>query len=138
MQDLFLVDIVQSLTDLTDNRAGFWILKAVAFPHLLQKLPISAELDQQINVILILEVAIKRRNVPMIEVKLYAELPCDLVHILLLPDLLLGHDFHGAKEASLLVNHHHHLPELPFAHLLADYEVAFANFLYCFLGFEGD
>ncbi len=119
MYDLFLVDVVESLADLTNDWAGLWIFEAMTFPHLLQQLPVSTELNQQIDVILVLEVAIKRCNVPMVQIKLYAELSCYLIHILLFPDLLLGHDFHGAKETSLLVDHHHHLPKLPLAHLLA-------------------
>lgn len=105
----------------------------MAFSHLLQKLTISAELNQQIDVVLIFEIAVERSNVPMIEVKLYAKLSCYLVHILLFPDLLLGHDFHGTKEARLPVDHHHHLTELTLAHLLADYEIALADFLYYLL-----
>lgn len=69
----------------------------------------------------------------MIKVKLYTQLPCYLVDILLFSNLLLGHDFHGAKEARLLVDHHHHLTKLTLAHLLANYEIALADFLYYFL-----
>lgn len=65
MYDLFLVDVVESLADLANDWAGLCILEAVAFPHLLQQLSISAELNQQVNVILVLEIAVKRRNVAM-------------------------------------------------------------------------
>lgn len=58
MQDLFLVDVVESFADLTDDRAGLRILEAMTFPHLLQKLSISTKLDKQIHVVLIFEVAV--------------------------------------------------------------------------------
>lgn len=60
---------------------------------------------------------------------MYGELTCNLVGILLLPDLLLAHDLHPAQEACQLVAHEHHLPELAFAHLLPYCEVSLGKLL---------
>lgn len=55
---LLFVDIVQSFTDLSDDRASVCLLHPMALPQQLKKLPSSTVLNQQIDILLVLEVSI--------------------------------------------------------------------------------
>jgi hypothetical protein len=96
MDDLLLVDVVESFADLPDDWAGIGVLHPVRLPEQLQQLSASAVLNEQVYVLLVLEVAVERSHVSMVEEELNAQLSCDLIHVLLLPDLLLGHHLHAA------------------------------------------
>jgi hypothetical protein len=63
----------------------------------------------------------------MLEVELDAEFTCNLIDVLLLSDLFLRHYLHPAKETSFLVDHHHHLAELPLPHPAPNREVCLAE-----------
>lgn len=89
MYDLLFVNVIQSLADLSNDGTGVCLLHSVVLSEQLQQLPASAILNQQINILLVLEVAIEGCDVTMIEVELNAELSCDLIDILFLADLLL-------------------------------------------------
>ena len=83
------MNVIESLADLSNDGTGVCLLHPVVLSEQLKQLPASAILNQQVHVLLILEVAIERCNVAMVEVELNAEFSCDLIHVLLLPDLLL-------------------------------------------------
>jgi hypothetical protein len=61
------------------------------------------------------------------KVKLNAEFSCDLVHVFLGFYLLFRHYFHAADETCFFVLTEHYFTKLAFAHLLADYEIRFAE-----------
>lgn len=89
MYDLLLVDVIQSFADLSNDRTCVCLLHPVILSEQLQQLPASAILNQQVHILFVLEVAIERGDITMIEVELNTELSCDLIHILFLADLLL-------------------------------------------------
>jgi hypothetical protein len=105
MDDLFLVDIVQSLAYLSDDWGSIGFLHAMAFPQHLQQLPSCAVFNQEIHILLVLEVPVERSNVAVVEVELNAEFTGNLIHVLFLSYLFLRHDFHATQEACLFVLH---------------------------------
>jgi hypothetical protein len=66
MDDLLLMDVVKSFADLSDNGTCFCIFHAIVLPQELEKLASSTVFDQQIDVFLILKVAIERSNISVI------------------------------------------------------------------------
>jgi len=123
MDDLLLMDVVQSFTNLSDDRTYVLFLHSSGFSEPFEELAIRAKLYQKVDVLGVLEVAIERSDVPVLEVELNAELPGDLILIFLGLYLLLGHRLHAAEETCQLVLDDHHFTELPFAHSLANLEV---------------
>ena len=83
MDDLLLMDVVQSLAYFSDDWAYVLFLHSPGLPEFLEKLAICAELYQEIDVLGVLEVAIERSYVSVLKVELNAELPGDLAFILL-------------------------------------------------------
>ena len=135
VDDLLLVDVVQSLTDLPDDRTAVGLLHPVGLPQGLQQLPPRRVLHKQVHVLLVREVPIEWRYVAVRQVELDAQLTGHLTLVLLLTDLLLAHNFHGAQEARPLVHHHHHLAELPLPQLLTHHEVTLAKLMHILLLF---
>lgn len=95
----------------------------MGLPQPLEKLPIGAEFHKKVEVVLVFEVSVEGSDEPMFQEELDAQLPRNLAHVFLLPDLALGHHLHAAEEASGAVDYHHYLAELPLAHASADREV---------------
>lgn len=60
VDDLLAVDVVQSFADLPQDGTGLALLQPVRLPQALQQLPVGAELHQQVEVELVLEVAVER------------------------------------------------------------------------------
>ena len=71
------------------------------------------------------EVAVQGCHIPMRKIELDTEFSSYLPHVLLIPNLLLLHNFESAEEASLLMAHNHDLSELTLAELLPDQEIRF-------------
>ncbi len=124
MDDLLLVDVVEALADFADDGTAVGLLHAVGLPEGLQQLSVGAELDQQVDVVLVCEVPVEGGHVAVRQVELDRQFPRHLVLVLLLPDLLLAHHLQSAQETRRLVLHQHHFSELAFTHLLPDREVA--------------
>ena len=127
MDDLFFVDVVQSLADLADYRADLGLLHSSGFAEFLEELSVSAELDEKVDVFGVLEVAVEGSDVAVGQVELNGKLTGDLVVVLLGLYLLLFHHLHPAEETCQFVLHQHHLTKLSLAHLLADLEIRFCE-----------
>ena len=113
MNDELLVNIVDPLDDLPNDQTCLLFLHPSLLPQFLQKLSVGTELQKQIYVFLVLKVSVKRSDVPVDEVELDTQLPCNLAHVLLLTNLLLLHDFHSTEKPRFLMLNQSHLAELP-------------------------
>lgn len=105
MNNALLVDVVQPLADLFDNRTHLRILHPAVLPQQTQQLSVRAVLHQQVHVLFVTEVAVEGRDVAMGQVEIYAQLSRDLVLVALLPDLLLRHYLQAHQKTCLLVLH---------------------------------
>lgn len=103
MDDQLLMNVVDTLTDLPYNFGNILLIHALLPAQSLQKLSTRAELDQQVELSLILEVTIELCYVPVLEVELNAEFPSNLLYVLLFPDLLLLHDLEPADPSRQLM-----------------------------------
>lgn len=123
MNNKFLVYIINPLTNLPDNPRNIFLIHPPLSPQLLQKLPSSTELDQQINIFLIFEISIQTSNISMLEVKLDAQFSGDLASVVLLLYLLFLHCFYAAEPTGLFVASQCHLTKLPLAHFFPQGEI---------------
>lgn len=123
------MNVVDTLAYLPHDNSHILLIHPSFTPKFLQQLPSRTELNQQIYIFLVLEIPIQASNIPVLEIKLYAELSSNLANIVFLPDLLLLHDLEPTDPASLLMPDEHHLAELPLAHFLPHGEVCHLEFL---------
>lgn len=83
MYDLLSVDVIKAFTDLSDDRTDVWLFHSAVFTDHFEKLSISTELNEEVDVLLVLEVPVERTDIPVVEVELDAQLASDLVFVFL-------------------------------------------------------
>lgn len=131
MNDLFLMDVIESFANFSDDRAAICLFHSMGFPEGLKQLSASCELHKEVNIFLIGKIAVEGRNIPVGKVELNAEFSCYLILVFLFLNLFLMHDFHGTEKTCVFVNHHHDLAELTFSHFLTHDKVTLFE-LWCF------
>jgi len=103
MYDSLPVKIFGSVADLQNDLLGFILGKALALLDSVVELAVTAQLQEEVDVFLVAEVAVHASDVEVVQEALYFQLADDLVLQLLILQYTLVNYLYCAREAQLHV-----------------------------------
>lgn len=115
VEDFVLVKVPNSFEDLFDNESRGLLAKLLLLFEEPIELPVASQLLEQVQVLLIIEVAIHGDDIGMADKRADLDFPEHLGHELLLLNPVLLDGFHGVEEPRPPMADHHHVAELALA-----------------------
>ncbi len=126
MDDRFLVEVFEALSNLLHDLNGLLLGQLPLLLDLLER-AIRQQLHDEVEMVLVVKVAVERSAVAVVEIALQLYLPCDVLLHLQLSDLFLRHLLYHANEAELLLLRNEDLAEGTLAQLIHQLEVIYCN-----------
>ena len=126
MDDRFLVEVFEALSNLLHDLNGLLLGQLPLLLDLLKR-AVRQQLHDEVEMVLVVKVAVERSAVAVVEITLQLYLPCDVLLHLQLSDLFLRHLLNHANEAQLLLLSNKDLAEGTLAQLIHQLEVIYCN-----------
>lgn len=126
MDDRFLVEVFEALSNLLHDLNGLLLGQLPLLLDLLKR-AVRQQLHDEVEMVLVVKVAVERSAVAVVEIALQLYLPCDVLLHLQLFDLFLRHLLNHANEAQLLLLSNKDLAEGTLAQLIHQLEVIYCN-----------
>lgn len=126
MDDGFLVEVLEALSNLLHDLNGLLLGQLPLLLDLLER-AVRQQLHDEVEMVLVVKVAVERSAVAVVEIALQLYLPCDVLLHLQLSDLFLRHLLYHANEAELLLLRNKDLAEGTLAQLIHQLEVIYCN-----------
>ena len=126
MDDRFLVEVFEALSNLLHDLNGLLLGQLPLLLDLLKR-AVRQQLHDEVEMVLVVKVAVERSAVAVVEIALQLYLPCDVLLHLQLSDLFLRHLLNHANEAQLLLLSNKDLAEGTLAQLIHQLEVIYCN-----------
>jgi hypothetical protein len=126
VDDRFLVEVFEALSNLLHDLNGLLLGQLPLLLDLLER-AIRQQLHDEVEMVLVVKVAVERSAVAVVEIALQLYLPCDVLLHLQLSDLFLRHLLYHANEAELLLLRNEDLAEGTLAQLIHQLEVIYCN-----------
>lgn len=126
MDDGFLVEVFEALSNLLHDLNGLLLGQLPLLLDLLER-AVRQQLHDEVEMVLVVKVAVERSAVAVVEIALQLYLPCDVLLHLQLSDLFLRHLLYHANEAELLLLRNKDLAEGTLAQLIHQLEVIYCN-----------
>ena len=126
MDDRFLVEVFEALSNLLHDLNGLLLGQLPLLLDLLER-AVRQQLHDEVEMVLVVKVAVERSAVAVVEKALQLYLPCDVLLHLQLSYLFLRHLLYHANEAELLLLRNKDLAEGTLAQLIHQLEVIYCN-----------
>ena len=126
MDDRFLVEVFEALSNLLHDLNGLLLGQLPLLLDLLKR-AVRQQLHDEVEMVLVVKVAVERSAVAVVEITLQLYLPCDVLLHLQLSDLFLRHLLNHANEAQLLLLSNKDLAEGTLTQLIHQLEVLYCN-----------
>ena len=126
MDDRFLVEVFEALSNLLHDLNGLLLGQLPLLLDLLKR-AVRQQLHDEVEMVLVVKVALERSAVAVVEITLQLYLPCDVLLHLQLSDLFLRHLLNHANEAQLLLLSNKDLAEGTLTQLIHQLEVLYCN-----------
>ena len=126
MDDGFLVEVLEALSNLLHDLNGLLLGQLPLLLDLLER-SVRQQLHDEVEMVLVVKVAVERSAVAVVEIALQLYLPCDVLLHLQLSDLFLRHLLYHANEAELFLLRNKDLAEGTLAQLIHQLEVIYCN-----------
>ncbi len=126
MDDRFLVEVFEALSNLLHDLNGLLLGQLPLLLDLLER-AIRQQLHDEVEMVLVVKVAVERSAVAVVEIALQLYLPCDVLLHLQLSDLFLRHLLYHANESELFLLRNKDLAKGTLAQLIHRLEVIYCN-----------
>jgi len=126
VDDRFLVEVFEALSNLLHDLNGLLLGQLPLLLDLLKR-AVRQQLHDEVEMVLVVKVAVERSAVAVVEITLQLYLPCDVLLHLQLSDLFLRHLLNHANEAQLLLLSNKDLAEGTLTQLIHQLEVLYCN-----------